>query len=607
MTVSAAYAPLEFAGNGVTVDFPVSWPFVAAADLLVTEVNDATGVETVKALTTHYTVTQTATGGTVTALVAPATGRTWRVERRTPKTQPDQLRLGGAYNPETVEAMIDRPVLQVQELDDRVPTFSRTQTPLAPLVYDAQGNITSGSTDFYGDLLLRPELAASTGSSLVSWIASGIGAVIRTIQAKLRDTVSIADFGAVMDGVTDDTAAVQAAVDACILSGKQLFVPSGSVKITAPITISAGLDVCGTGERTIFKPNFDGHCFEFTNAAAIGHMVWRDFQVNNTAGTRNASSGAHFVGPGTITFTRWQNVTMRNVRAGWQNDIPASAGTPGLAGGVNWTTWANCNTRTNVKYGWLFNQGSGTGNTWIGGKPATGVDGGAAVEMNGVGCNVGDMIFSGVHALDESPSQNGVFLRIGPDTTYRSRINFPGCQFDAKTKIPLDLSPVGSTGYGNIRMVDCNIGGDINLFDTIPPIARSMIRDQGASEWLSQYNGSTTLNTLYTKEIFRVTPGDSTGLSVKIVVDGGFGSEGAAVGYWHFLLRRGVSTTTILEVQEARSAAVGLGLDVTAASDANGVVTFTLAFTKGGGSAANYDCQLHATGGQYKVQNGRYL
>src|SRR3546814_263367 len=93
MTVSANYAPLEYAGNGVTVNFPVTWPFDAAASLLVTEVDDATGASVLKALTTHYLVTQTRTGGTVTALTPPVTGTTWRISRTTPKTQPNQLRL----------------------------------------------------------------------------------------------------------------------------------------------------------------------------------------------------------------------------------------------------------------------------------------------------------------------------------------------------------------------------------------------------------------------------------------------------------------------------------------------------------------------------------
>src|SRR3546814_11168160 len=82
----------------------------------MTEVDDATGASVLKALTTHYLVTQTRTGGTVTALTPPVTGTTWRIARSPPKTQPNQLRLSGAFHPEVVEAMIDRPVMQHQEL-----------------------------------------------------------------------------------------------------------------------------------------------------------------------------------------------------------------------------------------------------------------------------------------------------------------------------------------------------------------------------------------------------------------------------------------------------------------------------------------------------------
>lgn len=37
--------------------------------------------------------------------------------------------------------------------------------------------------------------------------------VPRTVTSKLRDVISVRDFGAVRDGLTDDTAAVQAALN----------------------------------------------------------------------------------------------------------------------------------------------------------------------------------------------------------------------------------------------------------------------------------------------------------------------------------------------------------------------------------------------------------
>lgn len=55
----------------------------------------------------------------------------------------------------------------------------------------------------------------------------GTGAVTRILTARLRDYVSIQDFGAVGDGVTDDSAAVQAAADYCVASGRALCAPAG--------------------------------------------------------------------------------------------------------------------------------------------------------------------------------------------------------------------------------------------------------------------------------------------------------------------------------------------------------------------------------------------
>ena len=58
----------------------------------------------------------------------------------------------------------------------------------------------------------------------------------RTVEDKLKDTVSVKDFGARGDGIFDDTAAIQAAID----SGKAAFVPKGTYKITATLNLLNG-------------------------------------------------------------------------------------------------------------------------------------------------------------------------------------------------------------------------------------------------------------------------------------------------------------------------------------------------------------------------------
>jgi hypothetical protein len=91
----------------------------------------------------------------------------------------------------------------------------------------------------------------AVNASVVTYDPAGTGAVATTVQAKLRETVSVKDFGAVGDGVTDDTVAIQAAIDAVGSAGTVLF-PHGTYGVSDELVIAAGnsVSLVGQGEKT---------------------------------------------------------------------------------------------------------------------------------------------------------------------------------------------------------------------------------------------------------------------------------------------------------------------------------------------------------------------
>src|SRR3990167_5754682 len=89
MTIASTAIRKSYTGDGVTTAFSFPYLFLANGDLTVIERIIATGIETVKTITTHYTVTGAgvAAGGTVTAVTAPASTVTWTILREPAITQ----------------------------------------------------------------------------------------------------------------------------------------------------------------------------------------------------------------------------------------------------------------------------------------------------------------------------------------------------------------------------------------------------------------------------------------------------------------------------------------------------------------------------------------
>jgi hypothetical protein len=156
------------------------------------------------------------------------------------------------------------------------------------------------------------DLSASSGSSLVGFLQSGTGATSRTTQAKLRDVVSVKDFGATGDGTTDDTAAIQAAIAALgrlitgnpnaatysitQVGGGRLFFPKGKYKVTSTLQYSGGMIWFGEeqGSAIVFSPASSSACVAENTANKSWSLTQEKFTVKDMAflaGNANAAYG----------------------------------------------------------------------------------------------------------------------------------------------------------------------------------------------------------------------------------------------------------------------------------------------------------------------------
>lgn len=123
--------------------------------------------------------------------------------------------------------------------------------------------------------------SSSTNASEIVYTPAGNAAIPTTVQNKLREYVSVKDFGAKGDGVTDDTIAFQNAV---AYAGQQIaltaginnfiehatvYVPSGTYIVSSTIQLYYGVVLQGDGpQSTILK-----HQGGFVNCIEAGQYI----------------------------------------------------------------------------------------------------------------------------------------------------------------------------------------------------------------------------------------------------------------------------------------------------------------------------------------------
>lgn len=282
-----------YSGNDATTVFPFAFRVFSKADMLVIR-SDATGAETPLAVDADYTLSLNANqsgnpGGTVILPAALVSGTTLTITSAIPNLQPTDITNNGGFFPKVLNDAFDRIVIQIQQLADAVSRSLKTSistpdgvdpTLPTPVPYQLIGWNATGTglqnTDPTYSTALATDLASSSagkGSKLVRFIQRMTGAAARWVEDRLADTVSVKDFGAVGDGINDDSAAINAALAAA--AGRRVYFPTGVYLIGAPLAIRSKTSLIGDGgKRSIIKlsASFPAGTTAITNYTTTGDL-----------------------------------------------------------------------------------------------------------------------------------------------------------------------------------------------------------------------------------------------------------------------------------------------------------------------------------------------
>ena len=203
MTISTTTIKNSYSGNNSTSAFNYTFKIAAASEMQVI-IRSSSGTETIKTLTTHYTISgiNNAGGGAVTFQSGhiPASGETVILRRVTAQTQAMDLIDNDPMSADTIETAHDKSIALIQELQEQINRslkVSRTATITTPeitddaaaragklLGFDSTGNALDATIDGSGVAVSATNAANSATAAANSATASASSATAaQTAQA----------------------------------------------------------------------------------------------------------------------------------------------------------------------------------------------------------------------------------------------------------------------------------------------------------------------------------------------------------------------------------------------------------------------------------------
>ncbi len=242
ITIPAVMPRIQYTANGSQTVYAYPFPIFSTNDLTISFDN------VVQYAGYIITGAGASSGGAVTFAPAPPNNVIVTLERRLAIQRSTDFQEGGDFSARSLNNEFDYTVAALQqvqsdtagmlrfdrsELPNTVTLPSRALRANKILGFDGSGNPKSYD--------------AGAAPSPAQFAPTGTGAMSRAVADRLNEIVSVKDFGAIGNGIADDTLPIQKALNA----HANVFVPPGTFRTTAPLMVGQGQQLYGAGFSSI--------------------------------------------------------------------------------------------------------------------------------------------------------------------------------------------------------------------------------------------------------------------------------------------------------------------------------------------------------------------
>lgn len=258
---------VRYVADGIETAYSFGFPIFASEDLRVS----MNGAEQASGFT--ISGAGNTAGGTVTFDTAPALSTIITLARNLPIERITDYLESGDFSAASINGELDYIIASLQQVSRQSDTMLRYGDNEAPSETTLPARSIRSNKALGFDANGDP-VAVSLEGAMASpdYTAVGTGATTRSASAKFADTTSVKDFGAVGDGLTDDTIAIQNAINAT----GSIFIPEGTYLLSSALRLTARKTLFGEGQTSVIKAiNNSFSVIEITE----DHCALRDVRI----------------------------------------------------------------------------------------------------------------------------------------------------------------------------------------------------------------------------------------------------------------------------------------------------------------------------------------